>query len=357
MEPIRLKRIREIMVKRQVEALLVTNDINRRYLTGFTGTSGYVLITAQRAYLLTDFRYMEQAGKQAVGFEVVKHLPDAIDTVRELLQSLGLKRLGFEQDSVTYGTYQAYAASLQGIDLVPTHQWVELLRMIKDSDEQRIMQEAADLADKTFNHLLGYVKPGLTERDVALEIEFFMRKHGAKSSSFDTIVASGERSALPHGVASDKVLQANEFVTFDFGAYYQGYCSDLTRTVFIGKPTDRHKEIYELVLSAQLRTLDGLKPGMTGKQGDALARDVIEQAGYGEQFGHGTGHGFGMEIHEAPRLSKQGAIVLQPGMAVTVEPGIYIPGFGGVRIEDDVIMTDSGIHILTHSPKELIEIH
>jgi Xaa-Pro aminopeptidase len=299
---------------------------------------------------------MEQAAKQAAGFEVVKHLPDVMDTVRDMLQAHGIKRLGFEQDSVSYGTYLTYAAALQGIDLIPTQQWVELLRMIKDAEEQRIMQEAADLADKTFSHLLEYVKPGLTERDIALEIEFFMRKHGASSSSFDTIVASGERSALPHGVASDKAVQANEFVTFDFGAYYQGYCSDLTRTVFIGKPTDRHKEIYELVLSAQLRTLDGLKPGMTGKQGDALARDVIEQAGYGEQFGHGTGHGLGMEIHESPRLSKQGAIVLQPGMAVTVEPGIYIPGFGGVRIEDDVIMTDTGVRILTQSPKELISL-
>jgi Xaa-Pro aminopeptidase len=357
METTRLKRIQQLMQKKQVEALLVTNDINRRYLTGFTGTSGYVLITAQRAYLLTDFRYMEQAGKQAVGFEVVKHLPDAIDTVRELLQSHGIKRLGFEQESISYGTHATYTEALQGIELVPTQQWVELLRMIKDTDEQRIMQEAADLADKTFSHLLGFVKPGLTERDVALEIELFMRKHGAASSSFDTIVASGERSALPHGVASDKILQASEFVTFDFGAYYHGYCSDLTRTVFIGKPTDRHKEIYELVLSAQLSTLDGLKAGMTGKQGDALARDVIEQAGYGEQFGHGTGHGLGMEIHESPRLSKQGMIVLKPGMAVTVEPGIYIPGFGGVRIEDDVIMTDSGVHILTHSPKELIALN
>jgi len=185
-------------------------------------------------------------------------------------------------------------------------------------------------------------------------MEVFMRANGATSSSFDTIVASGERSALPHGVASDRIIGNNEFVKLDFGAYYKGYCSDITRTVFIGKPTEKHLEIYNIVLEAQLHTLEHLKAGMSGVQGDALARDVITSYGYGDLFGHGTGHGIGMEIHEDPRLSRFSDKVLTPGMTVTVEPGIYIPDFGGVRIEDDIVITESGIQILTHSTKELI---
>jgi Xaa-Pro aminopeptidase len=214
------------------------------------------------------------------------------------------------------------------------------------------MQEAADLADQTFTYILTKLKPGVSENEIALEMEIYMRKHGATSSSFDTIVASGERSALPHGVASDRLLQANEFVKLDFGAYYHGYCSDLTRTVVLGKPTERHKQIYDTVLEAQLLALEKLKPGMTGREVDAIARNVITKAGYGDHFGHGTGHGLGMEIHEAPRLSLLSDTVLEPGMVVTVEPGIYIPGFGGVRIEDDVVITENGIRILTKSSKD-----
>jgi Xaa-Pro aminopeptidase len=236
---------------------------------------------------------------------------------------------------------------------VPVNSIVEDLRMYKDEHEIQIMQEAADLADLTFSHMLTYLRPGLTEREVALEIEFFIRKNGGTSTSFNSIIASGERSALPHGVASDRVIGNNEFVKMDFGAYYKGYCSDITRTVAMGTVSAKHKEIYDIVLEAQLATLAGLKPGITGKQGDALARDIIERYGYGDKFGHGTGHGLGMEVHEQPRLSKLSDTVLEPGMVVTVEPGIYLPGFGGVRIEDDVVITDSGIRILTKSTKEL----
>ena len=218
------------------------------------------------------------------------------------------------------------------------------------------MQAAADLADRTFSYILGLLKPGVSENEIALEIEMFVRRNGAASTSFTTIVASGERSALPHGVASDRLLGSNEFVKMDFGAYYKGYCSDITRTVVLGKPSDKHRQIYDIVLEAQLEALSKIGPGMTGKEADALARDVIKKYGFGDQFGHGTGHGLGMEIHEAPRLSLQGDIVLEPGMTVTVEPGIYIPGFGGVRIEDDIVITDSGNRRLTQSGKDLIVI-
>ncbi|MFC4777443.1 M24 family metallopeptidase [Paenibacillus sp. GCM10023252] len=354
MSAARVTQLREQLAKQGIPAVLIGSSVNRRYISGFTGSSGMVLITPQNNYLLTDFRYMTQAPQQAASYQVVEHAPKALETVRELLDAAGVKELAFEQDHVTYAEYAEWTKSLPGITLRPVSGLIEQLRMIKDEDELRIMQEAAKLADDTFAHILGLLKPGMRESDLALEMEVYMRSHGATSSSFDTIVASGERSALPHGVASDRIVGVNEFVKFDFGAYYQGYCSDLTRTVVVGKPSDKHVDIYNIVLEAQLHCLANIRPGMTGKEADALTRDVITRYGYGDHFGHGTGHGLGMEIHEAPRLSKLSDTILTPGMTVTVEPGIYIPGFGGVRIEDDIVITDSGIKILTAYPKELI---
>lgn len=354
MQDKRIAGLRSAMQKSGLSALWVTNSVNRQYLTGFTGSSGYVLVTMDAAYLLTDFRYMEQAAEQAKSFTIVEHAPQVMTTVSELLAKHQLKAMGFEQQYVSYAAHAAYQAELQGIELVPTAGLVEGLRMIKDEHELQIMQEAADLADRTFSHVLTLLKPGVTERQIALEIEVFIRQNGGTSTSFDTIVASGERSALPHGVASDRVIGHNEFVKMDFGAYYKGYCSDITRTVFLGQPTDKHLEIYNIVLEAQLACLDGLRAGVTGQRADALARNIIERYGYGPQFGHSTGHGLGMEVHENPSLSKRELRELQPGMVVTVEPGIYIPGFGGVRIEDDVVITEQGIRILTKSTKELL---
>ncbi|MGF9699027.1 M24 family metallopeptidase [Paenibacillus sp. MABNR03] len=352
MENKRVNKLREAMRERELTAMLITNPINRRYMTGFTGSAGYVLITEQEAYLLTDFRYMTQAPQQAKGFTVVEHGPKPMESVRELLASANIKEVGFEQDTVTFGTHASYAEALQSIELKAVSGIVEQLRIFKDEDEIAVMQRAADLADVTFSHVLQFAKPGMTEREVDLEMEFFMRKHGATSSSFDTIVASGERSAMPHGVASSKVIGQNELITFDFGALLDGYCSDLTRTIATGTPVPELRKIYDIVLEAQLHTLENLKPGMTGREADALARDIIAGYGYGDQFGHSTGHGLGMEVHEAPRLSKLSDDVLKPGMVVTVEPGIYIDGLGGVRIEDDVVITETGIHILTKSDKK-----
>ncbi|GIP02191.1 Xaa-Pro dipeptidase [Paenibacillus lautus] len=348
----RVVKLREQLQAKGLTAMLVASPINRRYLTGFTGSAGYVLITRDEAYLLTDFRYMTQAPQQAVGFKVVEHGPKVMETVKDLLSSEGIASLGFEQDHVTYGVFSAYSEQLAPISLVPVSGLVEDLRIFKDAEELSIMQRAADLADQTFSHVLTILAAGKTEREIDLEMEMFMRKHGATASSFDTIVASGERSALPHGVASERVIQGNEFVTFDFGALLDGYCSDLTRTVALGSPDPKLKEIYDIVLEAQLHALDHIKPGMTGREADALARDIISRYGYGEYFGHSTGHGLGMEVHESPRLSKLSDDVLQPGMVVTVEPGIYLPGLGGVRIEDDIVITETGIRILTSSSKD-----
>lgn len=347
----RVNKLREAMALQGVSAMFVASDINRRYLTGFTGSAGYVLITENESYLLTDFRYMTQAPEQAKDFKVVEHAPKVMETVKGLLGSSA--KLGFEQEHVTFATYQSYKEALVGVELVPVSGLVEGLRIFKDEGELAIMREAAVLADRTFSHILTKIRPGVTERELDLQMEMFMRENGATSSSFDTIVASGERSALPHGVASSRVLQGNEFITFDFGALLNGYCSDVTRTVVLGEASDRHREVYGIVLEAQLNALDKIRPGMTGREADALTRDIISSYGYGDNYGHSTGHGLGMEVHESPRLSKLSDDILKPGMVVTVEPGIYIPGFGGVRIEDDIVITETGIEIITSSTKEL----
>lgn len=353
MENLRVQKLRQVMLHKKVEAMFIKSPINRRYLTGFTGSSGYVLITHHEAYLLTDFRYMTQAPQQAEGYTVVEHGPKVMESIKELLFANKISQLGFEQDDVSYSEYTSFSEQLQPeVTLLPVSGLVEQLRMFKDAEELKIMQRAADLADATFSHILNVVKPGMTEREVDLAMEFYMRSHGATASSFDTIVASGERSSMPHGVASERVIEGNEFITFDFGALLDGYCSDLTRTIALGSPKPQLKEIYDIVLEAQLHTLAHIKSGMTGREADALARDIITKYGYGEQFGHSTGHGLGMEVHESPRLSKLSDDILQPGMVVTVEPGIYLPGIGGVRIEDDIVITETGIVILTKSSKE-----
>ncbi|WP_424766178.1 M24 family metallopeptidase [Paenibacillus sp. sgz302251] len=350
----RVKRLRHLLEEQSFEALLIGSEHNRRYISGFTGSSGMVLITLTHSYLLTDFRYRTQAPQQAAGFQIIEHGSSPLENVRELMEQHKLSRLAFEQEHVVYSEFTAWTKALPSIKLEPSSGLVEKLRIIKDATELQIMQEAADLADRTFEHILKLIRTGVRETDIALEMEVYMRSHGATSSSFDTIVASGERAALPHGVASDRVIGINEFVKLDFGAYYNGYCSDLTRTVVVGKPSEKHVEIYNIVLEAQLHALEHIKPGMSGREADALTRDIITKYGYGDQFGHGTGHGLGMEIHEAPRLSKLSETILTPGMTVTVEPGIYVPGFGGVRIEDDIVITETGIKILTSSPKDLI---
>lgn len=350
----RARKLRGKIAEAGAQAMIVASAVNRRYLTGFTGSHGIVILSGDRAVLLTDSRYNVQAGQQAPDFEIVLHGSDVNATLTEKLKELGISKLLFEDRHVTFAEHAAWVKALAPVELMPAGAIIEELREVKDAGELAVMQEAADIADRTFAHILSFIKSGATELEIAAEMESYMRKLGASRPSFDTIVASGERSALPHGVASDRVVGRNEFVKLDFGAYYKGYCSDLTRTVFVGTPTDKHREIYEIVKEAQQHALDHLKPGMTGREGDALTRDIIARYGYGDHFGHGTGHGLGMEIHESPRLSMTGDFVLKPGNTVTVEPGIYIPGFGGVRIEDDVVITETGIQILTRSPKELI---
>jgi Xaa-Pro aminopeptidase len=349
----KLEKLRASFSTLGIDGMLITSQYNRRYLSGFSGSSGVVLISADRAQFITDFRYIEQAAKECQGFEIVKHTGTIPEEVAKQANALGIQKLGFEEDHLTFSSYNLYKKEVS-CELTPVSGVIEKLRLIKTDAEIKILKVAADIADAAFKHILDFISPGRTELEVSNELEFFMRKAGAVSSSFDIIVASGYRSALPHGVASDKVIEKGDFVTLDFGAYYQGYVSDITRTVAVGEPEEKLKEIYAIVLEAQLRGMNGIKPGMTGKEADALTRDYITEKGYGEYFGHSTGHGIGLEVHEGPALSFRSDLVLEPGMLVTVEPGIYIPGLGGVRIEDDTLITKEHNEALTHSTKELI---
>ncbi|QKG84203.1 aminopeptidase P family protein [Kroppenstedtia pulmonis] len=350
----RLQQLRKSMEEKKWEAFLISHPINRRYLTGFTGSAGWVLVTPDRQYLISDFRYGVQGREEAPDFEFVQYDRNPFATVREKCEEQGIRSVAFEQDDMTVALYRKLEEILEGIKPLPASGIVEKLRQVKDEEEIRIMKQAAKIADHAFKDILKEIRPGRREKEISMELEFLMRKQGATSSSFDTIVASGPRSALPHGVAGERILQKGDLITMDFGALYQGYCSDITRTVMLGQPSAKQREIYEIVLEAQQKGVAAIQPGMTGREVDAVARDLITDRGYGEYFGHSTGHGLGMEVHEPPHLSVKGETRLEPGMVVTVEPGIYLPELGGVRIEDDVLVTENGYEVLTHSPKELI---
>ncbi len=352
----RIARLRSAMQSAGLDAMLVTHGPNRRYVSGFTGSSGYVLVTGEEALLLTDFRYVSQAAEQAAACTVLKHGTEPFESIAEQARRLGIRALGVEGRHLSLVQGKALQEAVGHIECVPTEHVAEKLRDVKDADEIGALREAARIADAAFASVLGIIRPGVSEKKIAAELEYRIRLLGADCGWPGFIVASGIRSALPHGVASDKEIGYGEFVTLDFGAIVRGYMSDVTRTVFVGRPSDRHREIYAAVLEANETAIRGLRPGMDGKQGDALGRDVIVSRGYGEYFGHGLGHGIGLEIHELVRLSPQSESVLEPGNVLTVEPGVYVPNFGGVRIEDDVLITRDGAEALTSSPKQLLSI-
>jgi Xaa-Pro aminopeptidase len=350
----RIEQLRSQLDAEKIDGILITSAANRLYMSGFSGSTGYVLISSKHAALITDFRYIDQAKEECPDYEVVDNKRKMNEALLQKVKEFGIHRLGFEKAHMSYAQYETLSYILQGIELIPTDGLVEELRMIKDEGEIAIIRKAVEIADQTFSHILSFIRPGVREIDIAIEMEFFMRKLGASGPSFDTIVASGVRSALPHGRASDKVIQEGELVTLDFGAVYKGYVSDLTRTVAVGEVSSKLKEIYDICLKAQLAGVEKIRSGMTGKEADAICRDIIAAEGYGEAFGHSTGHGIGLDVHEGPGLSSVSETILKPGMIVTVEPGIYLSGIGGVRIEDDILITDSGNEILSKSTKELL---
>jgi Xaa-Pro aminopeptidase len=361
----RVQRLADALQAQRLDALLVTNPENRRYLSGFTGhdsgadSAGALLIANNTATLITDGRYTEQAEHECPGATIVRRDGDFAPLAAKLLRDSGAARVGFEATHLTVAIRDDLAAALAGQpgdglapELVSTRRLVEPLRAVKDADEIAAIERAVAITDETFTHLCGYLQPGMTEREVAREIDRYMRERGAEGMAFDPHVASGPNGALPHATPSDRVLTLGEPIIIDMGARVAGYCADMTRTVCLGEPGDDARKVYDAVLAALDVSEAGINPNLNGKQADALARDALTNAGYGDQFLHSLGHGLGLEIHEDPRLRKLADDqALEPGMAITIEPGVYLAGWGGVRIEDTAIVTDDGIRILTTSHK------
>jgi len=341
---------------------LVTRPSNVRYLCGFTGSNGILIITGHDAYFITDGRYTNQASEQVKGAGLFIYSGGASVTdafVRELKNNRDIRfrgRVGVESQFMTVEFYQTFRRAFPGSTPVETATVVEGLAMVKDSGEINAIRRAVDIIDRAFESVLSEIKPGVRELELSAEITYKHKRLGAEKDAFDLIVASGPRSALPHGIASSRKVRTGDLVTFDIGCIVDGYPSDMTRTVVVGKATRRQREIYRVVQEAQQLAVEGVKAGAKCAELDALARQHITRAGYGEQFTHNLGHGLGLEVHARPVLGRQSRDKLKPGMVVTVEPGVYIEGFGGVRIEDDILVTDDGAEVLNRSPKELLEL-
>ncbi|MCL4459126.1 MAG: aminopeptidase P family protein [Chloroflexi bacterium] len=358
----RLALLRRKLVENDLEAILVSQPENRYYLSGFAAReleagslAGWLLLTGAEALLLTGFNYYQAACHQVEGFGVVMVPSQLLPGVPALVQEQGVRRLGFESGYLTVKQHKDLEASLsERCDLIPTTNFVEELRMFKDSEEILAIKQAASIADAALQHLISFIKPGMTEQQAAWELEKFVRENGGDDCSFQPIVSAGPGSAVPHATPSDRAMQSGEPTFVDIGARVNGYCSDLTRSFCLGKAEAQFKDIYDLVQQAQANALQGMRPGLTGKQVDNLARSLIDEAGYGAEFGHGLGHGVGLAIHEAPTLGKESGDVLQSGMVVTVEPGVYLPGWGGVRLEDLVLIKEDGVEILTAAPNLMV---
>lgn len=348
-----LNTIKTSLLKDQnLDAIVILSDYNRRFLSNFTGTSGALIITEDQNILITDFRYDNQAHEQATQFDVVIRKEGLISEINNQIAQLHLTRVGFEGHLISYDTYQQL--NTNHINLVSIGDAIETYRQVKSPEEISNIKQAAKIVDKTYDYILTIAKAGMTEKELKAYLESKMLHLGAEGTSFDTIVASGHRGALPHGVASDKIIEKGDMVTLDFGAYYNGYCSDITRTFAIGDPDPKLKEIYNIVLNSQIKAINEIKPGMTAKEADDLSRDYIQKHGYGNAFGHSLGHGIGLDIHEGPLLSQNSDDTLKINNCVTIEPGIYVDGLGGVRIEDDILITENGCELFTKCTKDLI---
>lgn len=348
----RVNRLRGLLASKGVDAFLITRPENRLYLTGFTGTSGAVVVTRNEILLITDFRYDEQAKAEAPLCRVVMAAGPLVEALSGLNGDLSLNSLGCEGDFITHLQFCELRDKLPGSAVVPLSGLVEELRAVKDHVEINKISDAVRLSDQAFRHILQFIRVGVSEMDLALEIEFFIRKNGSEGMAFQQITASGYRSAMPHGTASTKLLAEGDLLTMDFGAMLSGYCSDITRTVAVGRADRKMEEIYSIVLEAQMAGIAAIRQGIPASEVDRASREVIGSYGYGENFGHSTGHGLGLQIHENPRLSSRDGTELKKGMVVTVEPGIYLPGWGGVRIEDTVVVEENGCRVLTSSEKE-----
>lgn len=351
-------RVIEILDKLSIDAVLVSNGSNMRYLSGFSGATGYLYISRKKQVILTDFRYTIQATNESLGFEVVEvdGNRDYCKYINDIMHMEDVKLLGYEDNDLLCSSFAKLREKLDVKEMVPLKDGLTNLRYVKTEYELECIKQAEAIGDIAFTKILDIIKPGMTELEVAAHLEFIMKTSGASGLSFDSIVASGVNSSMPHATPSNKLIENGDFLTMDFGCIYKGYCSDMTRTIVIGKASDEQKKIYNTVLQAQLAALDQIKAGCYGKDIDKIARDIIDDAGYEGCFGHGLGHSVGLDIHEEPRCSVASEGILLPNVTMTVEPGIYIKDFGGVRIEDLVVVKEDGHVNFTHSRKELIEL-
>ncbi len=349
----RRSRLEPLFEELKLDAVLITDMRNVRYLCGFSGSEAALLISPGASWFLCDSRYTAQAAAEVQGAEVTECVL-RLETLQSLAVKNGLKRIGFEAAHTSVSAFRKIASALNGIDLVELGPVFDDIRTRKDALEIELLAAVATIASNSLTSILHFIKPGVKEADIALELEFEMRKRGAEGRAFDFIVASGVRGAMPHGRASDKLIQSGELITIDFGALKDAYHSDETVTIACGEPGVREREIYAIVKEAHDLAIQQVRPGLSCKDLDEVARAYIRNHGYGEYFGHGLGHGVGLEIHEKPTLSPRSETVLEEGMVITIEPGIYIPGFGGVRIEDTLVVTANSYRILTSVDKQLL---
>ncbi|MBL7201571.1 MAG: aminopeptidase P family protein [Anaerolineae bacterium] len=349
----RVDKLRQVILGNELDGMLISNPLSRRYLSGFSGTAGWLLVSADRAMLAVDFRYYERAERESPGWEQMHVTRTYPDILVEMVARADIKVLGIESDHVTLAQLDEMARKVPEVTFMPLENVVLQMRAVKDEHEIDAIARAVACSDDAFAHLCQVIRPGMTEVEVAWELESHMRLHGASATSFESIVGSGPNGAMPHATAGDRVIREGEPIVLDFGALVNGYCSDITRTISLGHGDDRYERTWRLVLEAQRAVEEQLRPGMNGKEADAIARDTFARAGHADRFGHGLGHGVGLAIHENPRMGRLAEdAILEPGMVLTVEPGLYYPGWGGVRIEDVVVVRDDGVQVLTQAAKE-----
>ncbi|MEA1986059.1 MAG: Xaa-Pro peptidase family protein [Candidatus Marinimicrobia bacterium] len=350
----RINEVRKYIKENQLDGFLVFALSNVRYLSGYTGSNGLCYITKDKQYFFTDFRYKSQSKMQVKDFEIIIAESGGLLTkLKEInLISKG-DNIGFEGNNISFDQYKELEKDYTNTKFYSKSMVLENIASVKDEDELNSLRKAAEITDRIFDKIIKEIKIGITEKEIASKISYYSKIMGDNEDSFAPIVASGLNGSKPHHTPSDKKIANNEFITMDFGAVYNGYHGDMTRTIFIGDPDEKQKEIYNIVSKAQMLGIENVKPGISGKELDSLARDYITDKGYGEYFGHGLGHGIGLVVHAEPRVSQKNKNPMQVNNVITIEPGIYIPKWGGIRIEDDVIVTKNGYEVISKSPKEL----
>ena len=352
---LRVQQLRELISTENLDGVIISSASNRRFFSGFTGSAGYLFVTLSESLLLTDFRYVNQAKEQSPGFEV-RQLVDK-SWAPNIAKEYDVHQIGFEDQEMTVSIYNTIQKTIcdsqtnQSIVLHGMGKSVDQLRSVKDPDEMELLKRAIAITDQAYEEIRPHIKPGMTEKRIAWDLEMVMRNLGAESMAFDIIIGSGTNAALPHHRADDTIVQDGHPLVIDMGARYEGYCADLTRTLIVGEPDDRFQTIYEIVLRAQTEAKKQARPGMTGSDLDKIAREIISEAGYGDCFGHSLGHGVGLDVHESPNIGPNSTDILKEGMVFTIEPGIYIPAWGGVRIEDIVVMGNGSTSVISQASK------